>query len=207
MPESTESFERILSGAAAEFGVDPEPGAFGQAARFYRLVTAANPLLHLVAPCSEEEFAVRHVLESMTLANRLERGAKVVDVGAGAGLPSIPCLFARPDVSAVLIESKPKKAEFLRTAIDGLGLAGRATVVNRQFDETEFPAGAVLTCRALDGFVKKLGRIRRWSKGAPMVLFGGPAVRDELVRLRIPFDESLLPRSEHRYLLSVRAGG
>jgi 16S rRNA (guanine527-N7)-methyltransferase len=200
MPESDNSFETAIAEAAPEFGLELGAAAVDAAVRFFDSVTAANALLHLVAPCSPGEFAVRHVLESMTLAAHLKPGAQIVDIGAGAGLPSIPCLIARPDVSAVLIESKPKKAEFLVGVLESLGLADRTLVVNRQFEETEFIPGATVTCRALDGFVKKLARIRKWSRNAPMMLFGGPNLRDELVRLRIPFAETLLPRSEQRYL-------
>jgi len=64
---------------------------------YYSLLTRWNDRLHLVAPCSPEEFATRHVLESLLLLKHLPDGAKVADIGSGAGLPIIPCLLARQD--------------------------------------------------------------------------------------------------------------
>ena len=91
-------------------------------ADYYELVQEHNPLLHLVAPCPPEEFAVRHILESLTLLEYLPTGAKFADVGAGAGLPSIPCLLVRDDLRSVLIESKEKKARFLEDRRNGFDL-------------------------------------------------------------------------------------
>ena len=44
------------------------------------------------------------------------------DIGSGGGLPIIPCLIARPDLEATLIESSQKKVVFLREALNRLGL-------------------------------------------------------------------------------------
>ena len=57
---------------------------------YYSLLTRWNERLHLVAPCSPQEFAFRHVLESMLLLEHLPRRARIVDIGSGGGLPIIP---------------------------------------------------------------------------------------------------------------------
>src|SRR4030095_3909016 len=69
---------------------------------YYELLLRWNERLHLVAPCSAEEFATKHVLEALTLPRLFPASAKIVDIGSGAGLPIIPCLIARPDISATL---------------------------------------------------------------------------------------------------------
>src|SRR3546814_365625 len=91
-----------------EFGLALDDPTVERLADYYDLVQLHNPLLHLVAPCSPEEFATRHILESLTLIKFLPRGVRFADVGPGAGLPSIPCLIARDDLKGVLIESKEK---------------------------------------------------------------------------------------------------
>ena len=53
----------------------------------------------------------------LVLLKHLPANAKVVEVGAGAGLPIIPCLIVRPDLEAVLIEASKKKSVFLREAL------------------------------------------------------------------------------------------
>ena len=115
------------------FGLELSEEALAGLERFHAIVQENNPLLHLVGPCSAEEFAVRHVLESLAMLEFLPEGAAFADVGSGAGLPAIPCLIARGDLRGVLIESKEKKAGFLRTALAECEIGGRTEVINKQF--------------------------------------------------------------------------
>src|SRR5256885_16291617 len=100
-----------------EFELDLSTETVTQLGTFYSLLTRWNERLHLVAPCSPEEFAVRHVLESLLLLKYLPQNAKIADVGSGGGLPIIPCLIARADLEVTLIESSQKKSVFLREAL------------------------------------------------------------------------------------------
>jgi 16S rRNA (guanine527-N7)-methyltransferase len=178
----------------------------GRLADYYMLVRAHNELLHLVAPSTAEEFAVRHILESLTLLEFLpeqqrQQQAKLADVGTGAGLPSLPCLLARENLRVFLIESKIKKARFLEEAVAKFNLDSRARILNRQFEEIEKPADAAfVTCRALDKFIQKLPKLLKWSKGSRMLLFGGNSLRDELKKHNVKFGEKLMPLSEQRFL-------
>ena len=185
------------------FGVELTETQLEKLADYYQLVQEHNPLLHLVAPCSEEEFAVRHILESLTLLKFLPERTRFADVGTGAGLPSIPCLLVREDLSAVLIESKEKKAKYLEEATERLELSDRATIDNKQFEEARDFEFSFVTCRALDKFTEKLPRLVKWAKGRPMLLFGGKALSDALMNQKLKFTERLMPMSEQRYLFVV----
>jgi 16S rRNA (guanine(527)-N(7))-methyltransferase RsmG len=173
-------------------------------ADYYELVRKHNDLLHLVAPVAAEDFAVRHILESLTLLEFLPKRAKLADVGAGAGLPSVPCLLAREDLYGFLIESKIKKAKFLEEALSALNLSSRARILNRQFEELEKPNAAFVTCRALDKFVPKLPRILKWSRGGSLLLFGGNSLGAALEKQNVKFRQKLLPLSEQRFLFYTR---
>ncbi len=167
---------------------------------YYVLIQDNNEFLHLVAPMPAEEFAIRHILESLTLLEYLPLNARFADVGAGAGLPSIPCLLVRDDLRAVLIESKVKKARFLEAAVDRLSLAGRVEIVNRQFEETEPGNCQFVTCRALDKFTEKLPRLIKWSMRRQMLLFGGKNLKKTLQDQKIVFAQKLMSMSEQRFL-------
>ena len=197
-------FESALAEHQAAFNVILSDESVEKLAAYYELVMEHNPLLHLVGPCSAEEFAVRHMLESLTLLEHLPDGAKLADVGTGAGLPSIPCMLVREDLRALLIESKEKKAAFLTSAIALMGLTGRATVANRQYSETAAGDAGYVTSRALDKFAEKLPHLVRWARPRTMLLFGGETIRIGLEKLRLPFDQELLPLSERRYLFVVQ---
>ena len=122
------------------FRLDLSEKTLNNLAVYYEFVQKHTQILHLVAPCSPEEFAVRHVLESLALLEFLPTNARFADVGAGAGLPSIPCLIARADLSGFLVESKLKKASFLHEVLVECNLENRAEIINRQFEEIPTPA-------------------------------------------------------------------
>lgn len=170
---------------------------------FYDLVQQHNPLLHLVGPCSAEEFATRHLLESLTLLKHLPQDAKFADVGTGAGLPSIPCLLAREDLKATLIESNRKKAAFLDDALRLLGLNGRASVINKQYAEADAGDAQVVTSRALDKFSERLPHLIRWGRTRRLILFAGEGIAEQLKTLGRKFSAELLPLSERRYVFVV----
>jgi 16S rRNA (guanine527-N7)-methyltransferase len=193
-------FVKAINTHQANFGLDLQDTAVDRIADYYDLIQAHNPLLHLVGPCSPEEFAIRHILESLVLLEYLPTGVKFADVGAGAGLPSIPCLLVRDDLRAVLIESKEKKAKFLEEAIKKLALMERAEILNRQFEEADPTNCRFVTCRALDKFTDKLPRLLKWSNKRTKLLFGGVNLRTALQKDGLNFDEKLLPMSEQRYL-------
>ena len=200
-------FTQAIKSNQALFNIELSDDAVERLADYYELVQEHNSILHLVAPCSPEEFATRHILESLTLLEFLPADTRLADVGAGAGLPSIPCLIARRDLSAVLIESKEKKASFLRMAVTELGLGSRTKVIHKQFSEVMRPHVDSVTCRALDRFAQHLPKLLKWSGDRQLAFFAGPAMRDQMRELGLKVSEKLMPLSEQRYLLVVARRG
>lgn len=197
------AFTEALAENQNLFGLDLESETIQRLAAYYEIIQTHNSLLHLVAPCSPETFATRHVLESLSLLKHLPAGARFADVGTGAGLPGIPCLIARADLNAVLIESKAKKTAFLQLVLAELNLETRAEIINRQFEEISAPAVSFVTSRALDKFTQKLPRLLKWSGKAEKLFFGGNALREELDKSGAAFSEKLLPLSEQRFLFVI----
>ena len=178
------------------FELEIAPAAESGLSTYYSLLTRWNARLHLVAPCSPEEFATRHVLESLMLLKHLPQDAKIADIGSGAGLPIIPCLIARPDLHATLIESSQKKSVFLREALNTL--ARSATIIAKPFEEVPTPDVSFVSCRALDQFVEKLPEIVEWAPGgSSLLLFGGETLRQKLSKETLEFK---IPLSERRFL-------
>jgi len=173
------------------YGVALPPETVTQLAAYYSLLIRWNERLHLVAPCAPEEFATRHVLESLMLLEHLPQNAKIADVGSGGGLPIVPCLIARPDLQATLIESSQKKAVFLREALNAVGR--NAAISAKRFADIEAPDVEFVSCRALDQFIRKIPVLIDWApKEATLLLFGG----EDLINSR----RYLIPGSEKRYL-------
>ena len=204
MNTTTDEFARALARHAPEFQVALDAAAVVRLTDYFQFVGTWNARLHLVAPCAPAEFAVRHVLESLTALRFLPPAARVVDVGSGAGLPIIPCLIARPDLKATLVEAAQKKAVFLREALSKLALRERAQVRAERFEQTSaLPAGFV-TCRALERFTEMLPRLIAWSPPASaLLLFGGPSLQAKIEQLRLNYRALLLPQSEQRFLFVI----
>jgi 16S rRNA (guanine527-N7)-methyltransferase len=205
MTNGREEFIAALDGRAAAFGAALDVDARRRLADYFELVGRWNARLHLVAPCSPEEFAARHVLESLVAARHMGEGARFVDVGSGAGLPAIPCLVARGDLSATLVEASAKKCVFLREAAAALNLRGRIRVINSRFEATPAPEAYAVTCRALERFTELLPMILDWSPPkSRLLLFGGPALGEAIERAGRSFESHLMPESEQRFLFVVQ---
>ena len=187
----------------AAFGLSLSDEQIELLSHFYKIVQEHNDILHLVAPMPAEEFAVRHILESLTMLHHLSADARFADIGAGAGLPSIPCLLVRTTLKAVLIESKVRKSNYLIKAVEELGISDRARIVNQQFEEAGTQQFSIVACRALDKFTQKLPKLLKWSKRRNLLLFGGPALRAALVSQNVNFEEKLMPMTEQRYLFVI----
>ncbi|MCW5961837.1 MAG: class I SAM-dependent methyltransferase [Pyrinomonadaceae bacterium] len=196
-------FYQAINENQGEFGLDLPIERTARLADYYEFVLQNNELLHLVAPAPVEEFVIRHVLESLLLLNFLPDGAVFADVGAGAGLPSIPCILARDDIRGILVEAKQKKAVFLSNAAEKLGIEDRLQIVPNRFEEIENAEVAFVTSRALDKFSEKLPKLMKTFGSAKFVFFGGGNLRAALERLKVPFEESKIPMSEQRYMFFV----
>ena len=207
MPRPIDEFWNSLQAHAASYGEDLSDQALEKLGCYYELLLKWNDRLHLVAPCSPDEFATRHVLESLMLLRHLSLNARVADVGSGGGLPIIPCLIARPDISATLFEASPKKSVFLREALRTVDCQTRGVVVARKFQEMATPEADVVTCRALDRFAKSLPALIEWSPPtSTLFLLAGTEILQLIEEIFPVVAVEKLPNSERRFLIIARRG-
>ncbi len=71
-------------------------------------------------------FYSRFIDPSVALSQWIAKDAIVLDIGSGMGIPGIPLLIHREDISAILVERRKKRTEFIRHVIRKLGLKGKA---------------------------------------------------------------------------------
>ena len=205
--QSTE-FTDALKSLAADYGVTLDQRSVDGLCAYYEILNFWNARLHLVAPTSPAEFATRHVLESLTVLPYLDDNAGVADVGSGGGLPIVPILMMRQDITATLIESSRKKAVFLREALKETKTAGRGTVTNERFENVPVPAVDYVTCRAIERFEELIPKLVVWAPAATrLLLFGGESLKKPLERAGLVIESKLLPNSERRFLIVARKQG
>lgn len=200
-----DEFTNALETQSARYEIELSARDVARLGDYYKLLSAWNARLHLVAPCSPAEFATRHALESLLALNFLPEDARVADVGSGAGLPIIPCLIARPRIQASLFESSQKKAVFLREALRLVGAQETVKIINERFEKTVAPQADFITCRALDRFKEMFRRLVAWSPPAStLLLYGGQNIRQQLEQNALAYTAVRIPESEQRFLFIVR---
>ncbi len=90
------------------------------------LLHAASARTNLIAPGDREEIATRHLLPSLYMGNllRLVPNRTAIDFGSGSGIPGIPLKIVFPAIHFILVESRRKRANFLRNVVRQIGLTG-----------------------------------------------------------------------------------
>ena len=126
--------ERVKSGAQ-RMGIALDAQACERFARYYELLVEGNTRMNLTAVLEPEEAVDRHFLDCLAPVAQglLPEGAKVVDVGTGAGFPGLPLLIARPDLKLTLVDALNKRLGFIQGVLDELGL--QAEIVHMRAED------------------------------------------------------------------------
>jgi 16S rRNA (guanine527-N7)-methyltransferase len=114
---------------------------------YAELVAAWNARVNLTAARDAESLGEILLADALVLRAHafVSAGARLIDVGTGAGAPLLPLLVLRPDLRAVGFEPLHKRAAFLRTAAARLGLLERLRIEEARIDEhAEAAAAAAL---------------------------------------------------------------
>ncbi len=131
--------------------------------RYVELLAGDGVLRGLIGPREVPRLWERHVLNSAAVAEAVPQGARVVDIGSGAGLPGIPLALARPDLTLSLVEPMARRVEFLEDVVAALGAPWQ--VVRGRAEERSVARAVgpvdVVTARA----VAPLPRLVGWAKG------------------------------------------
>jgi 16S rRNA (guanine527-N7)-methyltransferase len=92
--------------------------------KFYDLLTEKNKVMNLTRITSPEDAANKHFYDSVSILKYIElpAGARVIDIGTGAGFPAIPLCILRPDLSITAVDASGKKAAFVAETATALGL-------------------------------------------------------------------------------------
>lgn len=143
----------------------------------------------LIGPREVDRIWQRHLLNCAAVADPADQlvpaGARVADVGSGAGLPGLVWAIVRPDVSLILIEPLLRRSTFLTEATEALGLSARVQVLRgRAEDATREPGWLpvqVVTARAVAPLPRLLGwTVPLLAAGGSLVALKGSSAQQEL---------------------------
>lgn len=113
----------------------------------------------LIGPRERDRLWERHLLNCAVVAADYElvpQGARVIDVGSGAGLPGMVWALCRPDIQVVLVESLLRRSQFLSDTIEELGVSERVQVLRARAEELTDVQADVVTARAVAPLPKLL---------------------------------------------------
>lgn len=149
--------QTYMKGLAEDAGIVLSPDQLEKLDQYAGLLAEWNEKINLTAILEPQEIAVKHFLDSLLFLNyaKPEEGASLIDVGTGAGFPSVPCKIARPDLRLTLLDSLNKRIVFLEELTSALGVtanciharaeeAGRLPALREQYDHATARAVAHL---------------------------------------------------------------
>ena len=110
------TFEESLDEVLGTLGLSPDAAQLAALCAHFELLQKWNRRINLTAVSDPREAARRHFGEAAFLHRELPAMASAVDVGSGGGFPGMPFAVLRPDTAVTLVDSKSKKASFLRMA-------------------------------------------------------------------------------------------
>ncbi len=159
----------ILQNGAKKLGLSLTSGQLEQFELYYRELIDWNQRVNLTSVTDYQQVQARHFLDSLTITGATDRpldASRVMDVGAGAGLPGLPLKIVFPGMRLVLLEATGKKTAFLSHLVDRLGLNDVEVVTGRAEEVAHQP---------------------EYREGFDIVLAKGVAPLVALVELTLPF--------------------
>lgn len=128
--------KKFSSGITRVFGENGLGGMLNRdkVDRFYRLTVRLleeNEKYNLTAITDVDKIILHHYADCAALAARLPKGAKIIDVGCGAGFPTLPVAILREDVSITAMDSTAKRVKYVEESAALLGLTNVTAVTMR----------------------------------------------------------------------------
>lgn len=127
--------KELLRDKAQMFHVKLDETALDRFNIYAELLCQWNEKINLTAITAPDDIVIKHFVDSLTIfdAVDIDIGAKVIDVGTGAGFPGLAMLIARPDLNMTLMDSTKKRLTVIEDILANLGL--NANIVHCRAEE------------------------------------------------------------------------
>ena len=97
-----------------------------------------NKTFSLTGIKNPDDIIIKNFIDSLTPLPYLDSSGGLMDIGSGAGFPSIPLKISCPELEVQLVEASRKKVSFIKHLIRTLGLEG-VSVLHSRVEEMEQP--------------------------------------------------------------------
>lgn len=123
-----EEFIRKLKSDSTKINIDLNDIQAQQFYLYMNLLLEWNEKINLTAITEENEVIKKHFIDSLTINQYIEKGAKIIDVGTGAGFPGIPLKIVENSYNITLLDALNKRLNFLTDVIEKTKLQNIQTV-------------------------------------------------------------------------------
>jgi 16S rRNA (guanine527-N7)-methyltransferase len=167
-------------------------------AQYLSLLAKWNRVYNLTGFRQAQQLLDRVLLECLSISPWLA-GARIADVGSGAGLPGLPLAITEPQRHFTLIESRAKRVHFLRHVVGELGLGNVFIEHSRAEDLPQGSSFATVLARAVAAPPELLGITRHLTQpGSRLVLLTSPDTASEFECLPADFRlRQIVPAGEN----------
>ena len=118
------SFKDIVRDGLSAWDLPAPDDALARLEAFCSLVLETNKVMNLTAVTEPDAFAVRHVLDSLSILTCADlHGKKIIDIGTGPGFPGMPLKLYDPSLDITFVDSTQKRIDFIVKSADALGLS------------------------------------------------------------------------------------
>lgn len=179
-------FTDILKERGRENGIEFSETQLNQFEIYFNTLVEWNQFMNLTAITDMEGVALKHFVDSVIMLKYVDvpQNCKMVDVGTGAGFPSVPLKIMRQDIELTLLDSLNKRLKFLTELCQRLGITCE-TVHSRAEDggasEAYHEKFDMAVSRAVAAMEKLSGYCLPFVKnGGKLAALKGPALSEEL---------------------------
>lgn len=98
-----------------------------------------NRVMNLTAITDEDGIILRHLVDSLLISELFEPNSTIIDVGCGAGFPSLPLAIVRPDLVITALDSTEKRIRYVSETAEMLGLTNVCAIAARAEEYANLP--------------------------------------------------------------------
>lgn len=108
----------------SKYGLSLESQQYEKLNKYAEFLVEYNSKVNLTAITDPKEILIKHFIDSILISKYVDipTNSSLIDVGTGAGFPSVPLKIYRNDLKIVLLDSLAKRITFLQQLCDLIGI-------------------------------------------------------------------------------------